>query len=121
MNFASALWEWARISLMGGPEHPRKDWTMLFLVAGILKTGVEDRLIELRNEFNEHLSQPNRKIALAGLLRNKDGHRKGYVAFIEAENFEDAESWLHESPFYQNDLYERVQVAEFNPEVGFLE
>ena len=94
---------------------------MLFLVAGILKAGVEQRLIELHDEFNEHLSQPNRKIALAGLLRDKDKHRKGYVAFIEAKDFDDAESWLQQSPFYQNDLYERVQVAEFNPEVGFLE
>jgi uncharacterized protein YciI len=94
---------------------------MLFLVAGILKPGVEDRLIELRNEFNEHLSQPNRKIALAGLLRDKDGHRKGYLAFLEAENFEEAESWLHQSPFYQNELYQDVQVAQFNPEVGYLE
>ena len=94
---------------------------MLFLVAGILKPDVEDRLIELRDQFNEHLSQPNRKIALAGLLRDKDGHRKGYLAFLEAKDFAEAESWLHQSPFYQNDLYERVQVAEFNAEVGFLE
>lgn len=94
---------------------------MLFLVAGILKSGVESRLIELHNEFNEHLAQPNRKISLAGLLRDKDGHRKGYVAFIEATDFDDAQSWLQQSPFYQNDLYERVQVAEFDPEVGFLE
>ena len=94
---------------------------MLFLVAGILKPNVEERLLELHNEFNEHLSQPFRKISLAGLLRDKDGRRKGYVAFIEAKDFDDAESWLQQSPFYQNDLYERVQVAEFNPEVGFLE
>jgi uncharacterized protein YciI len=100
---------------------PLEEAAMLFLIAGILKSGVEERLIELRNEFNEHLSQPNRKIALAGLLRDKDGHRKGYLAFLEAETFEDAESWLQQSPFYQNDLYADVQVAQFNPEVGYLE
>lgn len=94
---------------------------MLFLVAGILKPGVEERLLELHNEFNEFLAQPVNKISLAGLLRDKDGHRKGYLAFIEAKDFGEAESWLHESPIYQNDLYERVQVAEFHPEVGFLE
>lgn len=94
---------------------------MLYLVAGILKPGMNDELIRLRNEFNEHLSQPFRKISLAGVLRAKDGERHGYVAIIEAESFEDAESYLKQSPFYQNDLYERVEVAEFEPVVGYVE
>jgi uncharacterized protein YciI len=92
---------------------------MLFLVAGILKSGVEERLLELHNEFNEQLSQS--EIKLAGLLRDKDGRRKGYLALLEAKDFEGAESFLRRSPIYQNDLYERVEVAEFNPEVGFVE
>jgi uncharacterized protein YciI len=94
---------------------------MQFLVAGILKPDVDERVVELRNEFNEHLSQPFRKIALAGLLRGKDGRRRGYMAIIEAENFEDAEAFLQQSPLYANDLYERIEVAEFAPEVGFVE
>ena len=94
---------------------------MQFLIAGILKPGVEDQLLAFHNEFNEHLSQPYRTIALAGALRGKDGKRKGYVAIIEADNFEDAEAWLNQSPFYANHLYERVEVAEFAPEVGYVE
>jgi uncharacterized protein YciI len=92
--------------------------SMLYLLAGILKAGSEDHLIALRNEFNEHLSQPFRKISLFGLLRGRDGMRKGYLALIEADSFEDAETYLKESPFYQEQLYERVEVAEFIPEVG---
>lgn len=94
---------------------------MLYLVAGILKPGSEERLVEFRNEFSEHLSQPYRKIALAGLLRGEDGARRGYLAFIEASSFDDAREYLKQSPFYANDLYERVEVAEFSAEVGFLE
>jgi uncharacterized protein YciI len=94
---------------------------MQYLVAGILKPGAEGELLALHNEFNEHLAQPYRKIALAGALRGKDGKRKGYLAIIEAESFEDAEAWLNQSPFYENDLYERVEVAEFAPEVGYVE
>jgi uncharacterized protein YciI len=94
---------------------------MQYLVAGILKPGAEGRLLALHNEFNEHLSQPYRKIALAGALRGKDGKRTGYLAIIEAESFDDAQSWLNQSPFYQDDLYERVEVAEFAPEVGYVE
>ena len=91
---------------------------MHYLVAGILKPGSEDKLVALSNEFNEHLSQPNRTISLFGLLRDKSGKRAGYIAFIDADSFDDAESFLEQSPFFQNELYERVEVAEFTPEVG---
>jgi uncharacterized protein YciI len=94
---------------------------MQFLVAGILKPDMEERMLALHDEFNEHLAQPYRTIALAGALRGKDGKRKGYVAIIEAETFAEAEAWLAQSPFYANHLYERVEVAEFAPEVGYVE
>jgi uncharacterized protein YciI len=96
----------------------RKEAAMLFLVAGVLKQGVEQRLLDLHNEWNEHLSQPDRKLSLFGALRDKAGKRVGYLALLEGKDFEEAESFLAESPFYQNDLYERVEVAEFSPEVG---
>lgn len=94
---------------------------MHYLVAGILKPGTDEQLVALHNEFNEHLAQPFRKISLFGLLRDKKGRRRGYLAFIEAKDFDDAEEFLKQSPFYQNELYERVEVAEFSPEVGDLE
>ena len=91
---------------------------MHYLVAGILKPCSDDRIVALRNEWNEHLTQPNRTISLFGLLRDKDGKRQGYLAFIEADSFEQAEQFMNESPFYTNELYERVEVAEFQPQVG---
>ena len=93
---------------------------MQYLIAGILRPGSEERLIALRNEFNEHLSQQTTKISLLGLLRGKDGKRTGYLAFINVDSFEEAEAFLQQSPFFQNDLYERVEVAEFLSEVGEL-
>ena len=94
---------------------------MLFLIAGVLKQGSEPRMIELRNEWNEHLSQPNRRISLFGALRDREGRRAGYLALLDADGFDDAESFLKQSPFYQNDLYERVEVAEFIPQMGAVE
>lgn len=91
---------------------------MHYLVAGILKPGSEDKLLAFHDEFNDHLGQSSYKISLFGLLRSRDGKRAGYLAFIEAHDFDDAQKFLDESPFYQNDLYERVEVAEFTPEVG---
>ena len=94
---------------------------MQYLVAGILKPGNNDRLVALHDEFNDHLGQAADRISLFGLLRDKSGQRSGYLAFIEADSFDEAENFLKQSPFYQNDLYERVEVAEFTPEVGTME
>ena len=93
---------------------------MHYLVEGILKPGSEEQLLKLHDEFNDHVGQAAEKISLFGLLRGRDGRRKGYLAFISANSFEEAEAFLKQSPFFQNDLYERVEVAEFSPEVGDL-
>jgi uncharacterized protein YciI len=94
---------------------------MQYLVAGILKPESKDKLLLLRDEFNEHLGQEASKISLFGLLRDKSGQRTGYVAIIEAASFDEAEGFLKQSPFYQNELYDRIEVAEFTPEIGNLE
>jgi hypothetical protein len=94
---------------------------MQYLVAGIFKQGAGDRAIQFRDEFNDHLGQAASNIRLFGVLRNKSGQRSGYLAFIEADNFDQAEAFLKESPFYENQLYDRVEVAEFMPEVGDFE
>ena len=94
---------------------------MHYLVAGILKPGSDQKVMALHDEFNDHLGQSSHKISLFGLLRSRDGKRAGYLAFIKAKDFDDAEAFLKESPFYENDLYERVEVAEFTPEVGDFE
>ena len=91
---------------------------MKYLVAGILKSGSEETVLKLRDEWNEHLSQPDRKISLMGLLRNNLGERRGYLAFLEADTFAEAESFMKQSPFYQNGLYERIEVSEFTAEIG---
>lgn len=91
---------------------------MLFMIQGILKAGSEEQLLALHDEFNEHLAQPFRTLAAAGVLRDPEGKRRGYMGFIEGDSFEDAERWLRESPFYQDGLYERVDVFEYNVEVG---
>jgi uncharacterized protein YciI len=53
-----------------------------------------------------------------GLLRDRNGERRGYLAFIEANGFDDADAYLRESPLFQHDLYERVEVAEFETQMG---
>ena len=93
---------------------------MLFMIVGYLKPGAEAQLINFRNEFNEHLAQTNVNIAAAGALRDKDGRRQGYLGFIEADDFEDAEKFLDGSPYFSEGLYDRVDVLQYEVEVGAI-
>jgi len=89
---------------------------MLFMVAGYLKPGAEEQLINFHDEFSEHLAQP--PLVAGGALRDRYGHRKGYLGFIEAETIEDAGRYLNQSPLFQEGLYERIEVFRYEVEVG---
>jgi len=89
---------------------------MLFMIAGYLKPGAEKRLIDFRNEFSEQLSQA--PLVAAGALRDRDGTRQGYLGFVEADSIEDAERFIARGPFAMEGLYERVEVFEYQVEVG---
>jgi uncharacterized protein YciI len=91
---------------------------MLFMVAGYLQPGAEERLIDLRDEFNEHLAQS--PLVAGGVLRDPEGHRKGYLGFLEAEDIESAMRYLNESPFSKDGLYERMEVFRYDLEVGAI-
>jgi uncharacterized protein YciI len=93
---------------------------MQYLVAGILKAGSEAALQEQAAAFNEHLAQPFRRISLAAALRDEHGKRKGYVVVVEADSYADAEAYLHQSPHYIAGLYERVDVAELDVQLGAI-
>lgn len=93
---------------------------MLFAISGILKPDAEASLAGLQAAFNEHLAQPFRKIRLGGTLRGTGGKRIGYMLFLEAEDHGQAELFLHESPLFQAHLYSRVEVVEYEIQVGGL-
>lgn len=89
---------------------------MLFMVAGYLKPGAEEQIINFREEFSEHVAQA--PLVAGGALRDGEGRRKGYMGFIEAETIKIAEDFLNQSPLFHEGLYERVEVLRFEVEVG---
>jgi uncharacterized protein YciI len=94
---------------------------MLFLFVGFLKPHSEQQVLALRDEFNEHLSQPFPPIVLAGVLRDQDGRKVGYSAVIEADDLDVVTGYLDRSPYHRNDLYEFARVTEFNQEIGSVD
>ena len=93
---------------------------MLFKIEAILKAGAEQELQSHFDQFNERLGESSSGVRLAGALRDPNGRRVGYLALVEAETIEAARKWLHESPIYEADLYDRVAVYEYEIEVGKL-
>ena len=91
---------------------------MLFMVAAYLKPGFEQQLINFRNELNEHFAQSNLKIA--GALHDAEGQRQGYLGFVEADSFDDVERYVQQGPFYQEQLYDRIEIFRYEVEVGEL-
>ena len=91
---------------------------MLFAVMGFFGATADTEPATFQSALSEHLGQPLLQIRLAGPLRDRDGRRVGMMVCIEAETFADAERYLHESPYSKAGLYDRVQVVEFDLEVG---
>ncbi|HEX5185154.1 MAG TPA: hypothetical protein VFW19_18620 [Allosphingosinicella sp.] len=93
---------------------------MLFALIGLLKADADGRLPD-SGTINEHLAQPFRRTRLAGYLCHEGGARIGMMMLLEADDFAAAQSFLHQSPFFKADLYDKVEVAEYALEVGRLD
>ena len=93
---------------------------MQFAVAAFLKPGATVELAKYSDDFNERLGPSGMNVLLAGTLKDEAGKKVAYLAFIEADTIADARDWLHESPIYRANLYERLELLEFQNEVGRL-
>ncbi len=91
---------------------------MLFAVMGFFKPNTDTEPANLQAAISEHFGQPLLHIRLAGPLRDPNGCRVGIMVLIEAEHFADAERYLRSSPYLEAGLYERVEIVEFDIEVG---
>jgi uncharacterized protein YciI len=86
----------------------------------LLKPGGDDALIKYSGELNEQIGANAEQISVAGALRDKDSQRRGYLAFFEGNSIGEARKWMEESPIYRDDLYESVEVLQYEVEIGRL-
>ena len=93
---------------------------MIFLVVGHFRSDADPEPPELGTALNEHLGPSSAGLRLAGYLRDAAGRKIGFMGLLEADRFEQAESYLRSSPFYEAGLYERAEALEFAIEVGAL-
>jgi uncharacterized protein YciI len=93
---------------------------MLFAITAKFRPLVDTGPADLQAEFNAHLAQPCLRIPLAGYVRDREQRRVGYMVLLEAPGFADAEAYIRESPYAAHDLYESIEVIEFDVDVGRL-
>ena len=93
---------------------------MQFAIAAILKPGVEGELFKHSDELNEQIGPSGANVRLAGVLRDKAGGRAGYLAIFEGESIGEAQEWARESPIFRAHLYDRLEIFEYQIEVGRL-
>ena len=94
---------------------------MHFLIAGHLKPEADKKLIDYHDAFNEHLGQSALGVVMAGVLRDENGRRVGYLALMKSDSIDLPRAWLRESPFYQAGLYERTEIYEYHNQIGDLD
>ena len=90
---------------------------MLFVWMGILKS-TDPIDPEIQQQISGFLEQPYLQIESAGVLRDKDGGRAGYLVLFEAESRAAAEALVAESPVRHAGLYSQYHLFEFQAEVG---
>jgi uncharacterized protein YciI len=91
---------------------------MLFSIVAHFKPGAAAKTPETAAAFTSHLEQPLTPIRLAGALRDAKGEQTGFMVLLEAQSFAAADSFVKTSPETEAGLYERVDIAQLDPEVG---
>jgi len=90
---------------------------MQFVWLGFLKSAEPiEQSVQL--QISQFLQQPYLPISTAGVLRDGEGQRAGYMVVFEAEHRAAAEALVAGSPVRQAGLYREFHLFEFQNEVG---
>ena len=90
---------------------------MQFVWMGFLKSS-DPIDPDVQQQISSFLQQPFIPIGNAGLLRNAEGKRAGYLVIFEAESRAAAEALVAESPLRAAGLYREFHLFEYQDEVG---
>ncbi len=93
---------------------------MLFAVKARFRSGTEERRASLSGEFSQHIGQPLLHIRLLGVLLDDEGRRSGMLMLMEADGRDLVQSFLDQSPFLREGVYEGLEIDELRIEAGSL-
>jgi hypothetical protein len=90
---------------------------MRFVWMGFLKSA-DPIDPQIQQQISGFLQQPYIPIDAAGVLRNSNGDRAGYLVIFDAANRAAAEALVSESPLRAAGLYSEFHLLEYQEEVG---
>jgi uncharacterized protein YciI len=90
---------------------------MRFVWMGFLKSA-DPIDPSIQQQISSFLEQPYIPIKAAGVLRDGEGRRAGYLVIFEADTRAAAEALVHESPLRAAGLYSEFHLFEYQNEVG---
>ena len=90
---------------------------MRFVWMGFLKSA-DPIDPSIQQQISSFLEQPYIPIKSAGVLRDGENARAGYLVIFEAETRAAAEALVHESPLRAAGLYSEFHLFEYQDEVG---
>ena len=90
---------------------------MRFVWMGFLKSA-DPIDPSIQEQISSFLEQPYVPIHAAGILRNGNGERAGYLMIFEADNRAAGEALTRESPLRAAGLYSEFHLFEFQDEIG---
>jgi uncharacterized protein YciI len=93
---------------------------MLYAVRGRFRPGTEEQRAALSAEFSQHVGQPLLRIRLLGALLDASGRRTGMMMLMEADGPEHVQSFIDQSPFTREKLYDALDIDELQIEAGSL-
>ena len=93
---------------------------MLYAVRARFRDGTEEQRAALSTEFGQHIRQPLLHIRLLGALLDDEGRRSGILMLMEADDRALVQSFLDQSPFTRERLYEDLQIEVLQIEAGSL-
>ena len=93
---------------------------MLYAVKARFRPGMEERRAALAGEFSQHIRQPLLHIRLFGVLLDEEGRRSGMLMLMEADGRPLIDSFLEQSPYARDGLYDGYEIDELQIEAGSL-
>ena len=90
---------------------------MQFVWMGFLKPGQQIDP-SLQQQISDFLQQPYTRIGSAGVLRDAEGQRAGYLVIFEAPDLAAAEALTDSSPVRAAGLFVDYHLFEYQREVG---
>jgi hypothetical protein len=93
---------------------------MLFAVKAHFRPGTDDQRAALSSEFSQHIGQPLLHIRFLASLLDAGGERSGLLMLMEADGRAQVQSFLDQSPYSREGLYDDFDIDELQIEAGSL-